>query len=129
MTLIGRLIGKLLKRGSITLITPDGKRATYGPGGGKALTIRLRDRRVAFDLIRNPRLGVGEAYMDGRLIIEDGTILDLLELVTGSNRWEDGGKGAQADQQGQARRAQGHVPPQSGRQGEAQRRPSLRSRQ
>ena len=93
MSLIGRLIGKLLKRGSITVITPDGKRATYGPGGGKALTIRLRDRRVGFDLIRNPRLGVGEAYMDERLTIEDGTILDLLELITSSNRWEDGGKG------------------------------------
>jgi cyclopropane-fatty-acyl-phospholipid synthase len=30
--------------------------------------------------------------MDGRLVIEDGTILDLLELVTGSNRWEDAGQ-------------------------------------
>ena len=34
-------------------------------------------RKVAFDIVRNPRLGFGEAYMDGRLIIEDGTILDL----------------------------------------------------
>jgi cyclopropane-fatty-acyl-phospholipid synthase len=93
MSLIGRLIGKLLKHGSITIIYPNGRRATYGPGGGKSVTVRLRDRKVAFDLVRNPRLGLGEAYMDERLVIEDGTMLDLLELVTGSNRWEDGGKG------------------------------------
>jgi cyclopropane-fatty-acyl-phospholipid synthase len=96
MSLIGRLIGKLLKRGSITVVMPDGSRATYGPGGGKALTIRLRDRKVVFDLIRNPRLGLGEAYMDERLVIEDGTILDLMELITSSNRWEDGGRGRKA---------------------------------
>ena len=93
MALIGRLIDKLLKQGSITLVTPDGKRETYGPGGGQSLTIRLADSKVGFDILRNPRLGVGEAYMDGRLTIEDGTILDLLELVTGSVRWEEGGKG------------------------------------
>ena len=93
MALIGRLIDKLLKRGSITIVMPDGSRQTYGPGGGGSLTVRLADRKVAFDIIKNPRLGVGEAYMDGRLTIEDGTILDLLELVTGSVRWEDGGKG------------------------------------
>ena len=96
MALIGRLIGKLLTRGTITIITPDDRRATYGPGGGKALTVRVTDRKVLFDLVRNPRLAVGEAYMDQRLTIEDGTILDLLELVTGSNRWEDGGKGRKA---------------------------------
>ena len=93
MALIGRLIDKLLKRGSITLVSPDGKRETYGPGGGQALTIRFADRKVPFDILKNPRLGLGEAYMDGRLTIEDGTILDLLELVTGSVRWEEGGKG------------------------------------
>jgi cyclopropane-fatty-acyl-phospholipid synthase len=93
MALISRLIGPLLTKGRITLIQPDGSRETYGPGGGNELTIRFADKRVAFDLVRNPRLNVGEAYMDGRLIIEDGTILDLLELITGANRWEDGGKG------------------------------------
>ena len=93
MALIGTVIERLLKRGSITIINPDGSRATYGPGGGKSLTIRLRDRKVPFELIRNPRLGVGETYMDERLIIEDGTILDLMELITSSNRWEDGARG------------------------------------
>jgi cyclopropane-fatty-acyl-phospholipid synthase len=93
MALIGRLIDRLLKRGSITLVTPDGKRETYGPGGGQSLTIRFADHKVPFDILTNPRLGLGEAYMDGRLTIEDGTILDLLELITGSVRWEEGGKG------------------------------------
>ena len=86
MALIGRLIDKLLKQGSITLVAPDGKRETYGPGGGRSLTIRFADRKVGFDILKNPRLGLGEAYMDGRLTFEDGTMLDLLELVTGSVR-------------------------------------------
>ncbi|HEX8415240.1 MAG TPA: cyclopropane-fatty-acyl-phospholipid synthase family protein [Sphingomicrobium sp.] len=88
---MGSLINSLLKSGSLTLIAPDGKRETYGPGGGKCLTVRFTDRRVGFDIARNPRLGFGEAYMNGRLIVEDGTILDLLELVVGQNQWEDGG--------------------------------------
>jgi cyclopropane-fatty-acyl-phospholipid synthase len=93
MALIGRLISKLLKRGSITIIYPDGKRATYGPGGGETITLRITDRKVLLELVRNPRLGLGEAYMDERLIVEDGTILDLFELITRSNRWEDGARG------------------------------------
>jgi cyclopropane-fatty-acyl-phospholipid synthase len=93
MALIGRLLDRLLKSGRITIVSPDGSRETYGPGGGKELTVRLADRKVGFEILKNPRLGLGEAYMDGRLTVEDGTILELLELITGSVRWEDGGKG------------------------------------
>src|SRR5215210_418951 len=93
MAFTGRLIERLLKRGEITVVTADGKRTKYGPGGGQSLTIRFTDRKVPFELLRNPRLGLGEAYMDGRLVIEGGSMLDLLDMITGSNRWEDGGKG------------------------------------
>ena len=91
--MIGKLIDRLLKSGSITLVLPGREPQTYGPGGGKTLTVRATDRRVPFEIVRNPRLGVGETYMDGRLIIENGTILDLLEMITGSNVWEQGGSG------------------------------------
>ena len=104
MSLIGKLIGKLLTKGSITLVTPGKPPRTYGPGGGKHLTVRFTDRKVAFDIVRNPRLGVGEAYMDGRLVIEDGTILDLVRMVVGSNRWEDAGEGRRALRKGKATR-------------------------
>jgi len=96
MSLIGKLIGKLLTKGSITLHLPGKPPHTYGPGGERHLTVRFTDRKVAFDIIRNPRLGFGEAYMDGRLIIEDGTILDLLRMIVGANRWEDWGEGRKA---------------------------------
>jgi cyclopropane-fatty-acyl-phospholipid synthase len=100
MALIGPLIEKLLPKGSITLKTPGKEPATYGKGGGKHLTVRFTDRKVGFEILRNPRLGLGEAYMDGRLIIEDGTILDLLEMVVGANRWEQGGAGRKALKKG-----------------------------
>ena len=90
MSLIGKLIDKLLTKGSITLIEAGKEPRTYGPGGGKHLTARFTDRKVPFDILKNPRLGFGEAYMDGRIILEDGSILDLLEIVMGSNPWEEG---------------------------------------
>src|SRR5690349_13670190 len=91
MSLIGNMVEKLLRTGSITWLRPGHEPATFGRKGAKHLTVRFTDRKVAFDILKNPRLGVGEAYMNGRLIIEDGTILDLLEMIVGSNRWEDGG--------------------------------------
>ncbi len=103
MSLIGSLVDKLLKTGSITLIRPGREPATYGRQGGKHLTVRFTDRKVAFDIVKNPRLGVGEAYMNGRLIVEDGTILDLLEMIVGSNRWEDGGNSRKAIKRGKKR--------------------------
>ena len=93
MSLIGKLIDKLLKEGRLTLVVPGREPVTYGPGGGRELTLRGTDRRVPLEIFKNPRLGVGETYMDGRLIIENGTILDLLEMITQSNNWEDGGRG------------------------------------
>ena len=101
--MIGRLIEKLMSKGRLTLVMPDGKRTSYGPGGGASLTVRVTHRKTLFAIARNPRLGLGEAYMDGRLIVEDGTILDLMRLVVGANRWEDKGKGRAAMNKGKGK--------------------------
>jgi cyclopropane-fatty-acyl-phospholipid synthase len=93
VALLEKLLEKLIKTGRLTVVMPGGSKRSFGPGKGEGLRIRLADRRVPFEILRNPRLAVGEAYMDGRLEIENGTMLDLLLLVVGSNRWEDGGKG------------------------------------
>jgi len=103
MALLDQLLGQLTREGELVLVFPDGKERTFGPGGGRALRVRLNDRRVAFDVARNPRLGIGEAYMDGRITIENGSILDLVELVVGANRWEDKGGGRKALNKGKKR--------------------------
>jgi cyclopropane-fatty-acyl-phospholipid synthase len=90
VSVIGKLIDKLLTRGSITLTEAGKQPRTYGPGGGKHVAARFTDRKVPFDIMKNPRLGFGEAYMDGRIVLEEGSILDLLEIVMGSNPWEEG---------------------------------------
>ena len=90
MALIGRFIEQILPVGSITVIQSNGTKATYGPGGGKHVTVRFHDRTGPLELFRNPRLRFGELYMDGRLTIEDGSMLDLLELVVGAKPWEQG---------------------------------------
>ncbi|MDQ3077360.1 MAG: cyclopropane-fatty-acyl-phospholipid synthase family protein [Pseudomonadota bacterium] len=103
MALIDSLLGKILKQGHLTLISPDGSRKTYGPGGGESLTIRITDTKVLLDLVRNPRLGVGEAYMDSRLVIEDGSILDLMVMIVGGIRWEDKAVGRTALNKGKSK--------------------------
>ncbi len=61
-------------------------------GSPPRVTIRLRSRRVAYSLALNPGLAIGEAYMDGLLMVEEGTIYDFLEVLArncppGSHRW------------------------------------------
>ena len=102
MAMIERLVGQVIRKGRLVLLLPNGERHEFGPGGDRSLTVRLTDRKTAFAIARNPRLGLGEAYMDGRLVIEDGDILDLMELVTGANRWEEGGAGRKAIRKGKS---------------------------
>jgi len=54
--MLAQLLAKLVRRGQLTLIQANGRRDTYGPGGGQSVSVRFTDRRVPFDLIRNPRL-------------------------------------------------------------------------
>jgi cyclopropane-fatty-acyl-phospholipid synthase len=103
MALIEKLVGKIIREGRLLLLMPGGQRLEFGPGGGKAVTVRIADRKTAFAIARNPRLALGEAYMDGRMIIEDGTILDLMELATAANPWEGGSEGRKAIGKGKSR--------------------------
>ncbi|MCL6683745.1 SAM-dependent methyltransferase [Sphingomonas alba] len=103
MALIEKLVGKIIREGRLVLLMPGGKRLEFGPGGGKTVTVRLADNKTAFAIARNPRLGLGEAYMDGRMTIEDGTILDLMELATAANPWEDASAGRKAIGKGKSR--------------------------
>jgi cyclopropane-fatty-acyl-phospholipid synthase len=98
MDLLDRFLGKIVKSGELRLIDSRGRTRSYGreDGSGRRATVRLADRKVVRDILRRPKLAIGEAYMDGRLILEEGDILDLLDLVTSNLPWEEGGRSRKA---------------------------------
>jgi cyclopropane-fatty-acyl-phospholipid synthase len=85
-----KLFQALIREGELTVIKANGKRMTFGrPAPGRApVTVRFTDNWTPFRILLNPSLAAGEAYMDGKLIVEQGDILDLLDLVTWNGRFE-----------------------------------------
>jgi len=78
--MLGHYLSRLVKQGTLTVIWPDGSTGVYGTGGTKA-TVRLHGRLTPLALRLRPQLVVGEAYMDGRLTIEQGSLPDVLEIL------------------------------------------------
>jgi cyclopropane-fatty-acyl-phospholipid synthase len=80
--LVAGFFRRLVRIGSIEVIDSRGRRETFaGSLPGPDVAIRLHDRRVESRLIVNPRLAVGEAYMDGTLTVERGSLYDFLDFA------------------------------------------------
>jgi len=73
-------LGGMIRTGVLTVTLPGGRRLDLGDGTGPAIAVRVNDRLTLARIAAQPYLGLGEAYMDGRLVIEQGTIRDLLAL-------------------------------------------------
>lgn len=81
MLLLSRLLRMLVTVGSLTVIDSRGRQHRFkGRAPGPDLTIRLHDRSAERAMGLSPRLAVGEAYMDGKLTIENGDIYDFLDF-------------------------------------------------
>jgi cyclopropane-fatty-acyl-phospholipid synthase len=94
MSLLSRFLKRTVRLGELTVIDANGKSESFGTPDPRfrPVTLRLADRGVAGFIARNPRLGAGEAYMNGRLIVEQGDILDLIRMVRANAPWERGGR-------------------------------------
>ncbi len=92
MKLFDRVINRLVTRGQLTIIYHDGRKVTAGTPDPAfpSLALKFRDARVPFDIMRDPRLGMAEAYIDGRVAIEGGGIMELVSLIRANNAWESG---------------------------------------
>lgn len=91
--LIRKFLGPAIKKGRLTLTMPSGSSHELGSPeqGFPDVAIRLTDSKVARDILLDPRLGAGEAYMDGRIVIERGDVMSLVQLLRMNKPWERGG--------------------------------------
>ncbi|MGH6975089.1 MAG: class I SAM-dependent methyltransferase, partial [Stellaceae bacterium] len=75
------LLRHLVRRGTLRVIDAAGQMRVFAGAPGKAITIRLRDKKLERELLFMPRLSLGEAYMDGRLTVEDASLYDFLDFL------------------------------------------------
>ena len=77
---LDRLIARFIVAGRLTVWDAQGRRHTYGDGVGEEVVLRLTRGVVGF-IAANPELRFGEAYVEGRVIVEQGDIYQFLEIV------------------------------------------------
>ena len=94
MWLLGKFLRRLIRNGRLRVIDHDGSRHEFGDGTGDPVVIRLTDSKAAFHIARDPRVGAGEAFMDGRLVVEDPHDIRDLILLIGENAAAQGGEGS-----------------------------------
>jgi cyclopropane-fatty-acyl-phospholipid synthase len=92
MLLLAKLLTRLVRRGELIVTDAAGRVYRFGaPDPGRApVAIRFTDAATPQRIALNPRLGVGEAYMDGRLVIDQGDVLDFIDLTLSNAPWGGG---------------------------------------
>ena len=92
MKLFERVLKRLVARGQLRIFYADGSSFTVGQPHPDFpdLALRFKDRRVPFDIVKDPRLGMAEAWIDGRIGIEGGGIMEFVSMIRANNPWEEG---------------------------------------
>ncbi|MGR3540769.1 MAG: class I SAM-dependent methyltransferase [Hasllibacter sp.] len=82
---VERMLRGLIRDGRLEIEDEEGRVTGYGPGTGGPLDgpvrVGFKDGRLWRDLAANPHLGAPEAFMDGRLMIPEERLPDLLALL------------------------------------------------
>ncbi|MBV8249664.1 MAG: SAM-dependent methyltransferase, partial [Comamonas sp.] len=79
--LLQRAFEPLIRTGQLEIVAPSGRTLRFGDDGQPQARIRFSDKRAVLALLRDPDLNFGEMFMQQRLLVERGTIYEVLELV------------------------------------------------
>lgn len=79
--LLRYFLGQFIRRGSMTFTAASGARFTCGDGTGRPVSVRFLSERTQRRILLDPELALGEAYMDGTFVVENGSIADAVEIL------------------------------------------------
>ena len=79
--LIEGFLRRFVRKGELTVIDADGHRHVFkGAEPLHRVTIRFTDKKLERDILLHPQMAAPEAYVDGRLVLEEGDLRDFLDL-------------------------------------------------
>ncbi len=74
-------LNQVIRDGALAIRLPGGQVWRFGDGAAPPVAVAITSRRWLARIAANPSLGLGEAYMDGGLVLEEGGIHDLVDLI------------------------------------------------
>src|SRR5262249_41252720 len=74
-----------VQSGTLRGTAAGGGTVTLGGGPGPAVAVRFTSRKAQWAVLLDPELRLGEAYMNGTFVIEQGSIADVLAMVMASD--------------------------------------------
>ena len=78
---LARFLNRLFKKDGFILIDANLNKYIIGsPKSEKPITLKLLNKKLHYKLLFRPDLYFGEAYSDGEIEIENGTLTDFLNL-------------------------------------------------
>lgn len=75
-----------IRRGNLRLTTAHGRTFTFGDGTGNPVSVRFTSPAAQRAVLLDPELALGEAYMDGTFVVDEGTLADFLSIALGQDR-------------------------------------------
>ena len=79
---LAKFLNKLFKKNGFILIDAETKQHIIGsPENKSPIKVKLLDKKLHYKLLFRPDLYFGEAYSDGTIIIENGSLTDFLNLA------------------------------------------------
>jgi len=79
--LLRYFLRQFVRRGTITFITASGEKFTCGDGTGPHIFARFLTVEAEIRILLNPELALGEVYMDGSFVVENGSIAEFLAVL------------------------------------------------
>ena len=79
--LLRYFLTQFIRRGSMTFTTASGAKFTCGDGTGEPVAVRFLTNDAERRILLNPELALGEIYMDGTFVVEQGSIADALAIL------------------------------------------------
>src|ERR1700729_1431198 len=79
--LLRYFLRQFIRRGAITFTTASGEKFTCGDGTGPHIFARFLTADAERRVLLNPELALGEIYMEGSFVVENGSIADALAIL------------------------------------------------
>ena len=94
MALLDKFLESGVRHGTLEVARPDGSVTRFGTPceGFPNVRLRFTDKAAERRILTDPRIGAAEAFMDGQLVLDEGDIMELVQLLRANAPWDRGGE-------------------------------------